>query len=41
MALILLLATPRRYLSSRNLAVIAAFALPALVVVARRRALYM
>ncbi len=41
MALILLLATPRRYLSSRNLAVIAAFVLPALVVVARRRALYM
>ena len=41
MALILLLATPRRDLSSRNLAVIAAFVLPALVVVARRRALYM
>jgi hypothetical protein len=41
MALILLVATPRRYLSSRNLAVIAAFVLPALVVVARRRALYM
>jgi hypothetical protein len=41
MALILLLATPRRYLSSRNLAWIAACILPALVVVARRRALYM
>jgi len=41
MALILLLATPRRYLSSRNLTLIAAFVLPALVVVARRRALYM
>jgi hypothetical protein len=41
MALILLLATPRRYLSSRNLAWIAACLWPALVVVARRRALYM
>ena len=41
MALILLLATPRRYLSSRNLTVIAACVLPALLVVARRRALYM
>jgi hypothetical protein len=41
MALVLLVATPRRYLSSRNLALIAAFVLPALVVVARRRALYM
>ncbi len=41
MALILLLATPRRYLSSRNLTVIAAVVLPALLVVARRRALYM
>jgi hypothetical protein len=41
MALILLVATPRRYLSSRNLALIAAVVLPALVVVARRRALYM
>ncbi|HEY6295061.1 MAG TPA: hypothetical protein VIX15_05300 [Streptosporangiaceae bacterium] len=41
MALILLVATPRRYLSSRNLTVIAAFVLPALLVVARRRALYM
>jgi hypothetical protein len=41
MALILLVATPRRYLSSRNLALVAAFVLPALVVVARRRALYM
>jgi len=41
MALILLIATPRRYLSSRNLALIAACVLPALVVVARRRALYM
>jgi hypothetical protein len=41
MALIVLLATPRRYLSSRNLAWIAACILPALIVVARRRALYM
>jgi hypothetical protein len=41
MALILLVATPRRYLSSRNLAWIAACVLPALLVVARRRALYM
>jgi hypothetical protein len=41
MALILVLATPRQYLSSRNLTVIAAFVLPALLVVARRRALYM
>jgi hypothetical protein len=41
MALILLVATPRRYLSSRNLTLIAAFVLPALVIVARRRALYM
>jgi hypothetical protein len=41
LALILLLATPRRYLSSRNLTLIAAFVLPALLVVARRRALYM
>jgi hypothetical protein len=41
MALILLLATPRRHLSSRNLAWIVACVLPALVVVARRRALYM
>jgi hypothetical protein len=41
MALILLVATPRRYLSSRNLTVLAAIVLLALVVVARRRALYM
>jgi hypothetical protein len=41
MALILLLATPRRYLSSLNLTLILAWVLPALVVVARRRALYM
>jgi hypothetical protein len=41
MALILLLATPRRYLSSLNLTMILAWVLPALVVVARRRALYM
>jgi hypothetical protein len=41
MALILLLATPRRYLSWRYLGPIAACAVPALLVVARRRALYM
>jgi len=41
MALVLLLATPRRYLSWRYLGLIAACALPALLVVARRRALYM
>ena len=41
MALILLVATPRRYLSSLNLTLIVAWVLPALLVVARRRALYM
>jgi hypothetical protein len=41
MALILLFATPRRYVSWRSLGLIAAFALPALLVVARRRILYM
>jgi len=41
MALVLLLATPRRYLSWYNLSLIAACAVPALLVVARRRALYM
>ncbi len=41
MALVLLLATPRRYLSWRYLGPIAAVAVPALVVVARRRILYM
>ena len=41
MALVLLLATPRRYLSWRYLGLIAACALPALLVVARRRILYM
>jgi len=41
MALILLLATPRRYLSSRYLGLIAACAVPALLVVARRRIMYM
>ena len=41
MALILLLATPRRYLSSRYLGLIAACVVPALLVVARRRILYM
>jgi hypothetical protein len=39
-ALILLLATPRRYLNSYRLAAIAAVALPALAIVARRRILY-
>jgi hypothetical protein len=41
MALVLLMATPRRYLSWRYLGPIAAVAIPALLVVARRRALYM
>lgn len=41
LALILLLATPKRYLNSYRLAVIAAVALPALAVVARRRILFM
>jgi hypothetical protein len=41
MALILLFATPRRYLSWRYLSLIAAWAVPALLVVARRRTLYM
>jgi hypothetical protein len=41
MALVLLMATPRRYLSWRYLSLIAACAGPALLVVARRRALYM
>jgi hypothetical protein len=41
MALILLLATPRRYLSSRYLGLIVAVAVPALLVVARRRILAM
>jgi hypothetical protein len=41
MALIVLLATPRRYLPSRYLGLIAAIAVPALLVVARRRILYM
>jgi hypothetical protein len=41
MALILLLATPRRYLSWRYLGPIVACALPVLAVVARRRILYM
>jgi hypothetical protein len=41
MALVLLLATPRRYLSWRYLGPIVAVAVPALVVVARRRILYM
>jgi hypothetical protein len=41
MALILLLATPRRYLASRYLILIAAVAVPALLVVARRRILAM
>jgi hypothetical protein len=41
MALILLLATPRQYLSWRYLSLIAACAGPALLVVARRRILYM
>ena len=41
MALILLFATPRRYLSWRYLSLIAACAVPALLVVTRRRTLYM
>jgi hypothetical protein len=41
LALILLLATPRQYLSWRYLGLIIACALPALAVVARRRILYM
>ncbi len=41
MALILLLATPKRYLSWPYLSLIAACAVPALLVVARRRILYM
>ncbi|MGH3199582.1 MAG: AZOBR_p60025 family cell surface glycopolymer formation protein [Streptosporangiaceae bacterium] len=41
MALVLLVATPRRYLDWRYLGLIAACAGPALLVVARRRALYM
>jgi hypothetical protein len=41
MALILLLATPRQYLSWRYLGLITACVLPALAVVARRRILYM
>jgi hypothetical protein len=40
-ALILLLATPKRYLNRYRLAAIAACVAPALVMVARRRALYM
>jgi hypothetical protein len=41
MALVLLVATPRRYLNWQYLGLIAACAGPALLVVARRRALYM
>jgi hypothetical protein len=41
MALILLLATPKQYFSWRYLGPIIACVLPALVVVARRRILYM
>jgi hypothetical protein len=41
MSLILLLATPRRYLTWQYLGLVTACALPALLVVARRRALYM
>jgi hypothetical protein len=41
LALILLIATPKRYLNSYRLASIAAVALPALAVVTRRRILYM
>jgi hypothetical protein len=40
-ALILLLATPKRYLNRYRLAAIAACAAPALIMVARRRVLYM
>ena len=41
MALVLLVATPRRYLNWPYLGMIIAYAVPALLVVARRRALYM
>jgi hypothetical protein len=41
MALVLLMATPRRYLNWLSLGMIVAYAVPALLVVARRRALYM
>ena len=41
MALVLLLATPRRYISRRYLGLITACVVPALLVVARRRILYM
>ncbi len=41
LALVLLLATPRRYLSRYHLGLIAACIVPALAVVARRRVLYM
>jgi hypothetical protein len=41
MALVLLLATPQRYLSGRKLGLIAVCVLPALLVVARRRILFM
>jgi hypothetical protein len=41
MALVLLFATPRRYLSWHYLSLMAACAVPALLVVARRRTLYM
>jgi hypothetical protein len=41
MALVLLVATPRRYLNWFSLGMIVAYAVPALLVVARRRALYM
>jgi hypothetical protein len=41
MAVVLLFATPRRYLSWRYLSLIAACAVPALLVVTRRRTLYM
>jgi hypothetical protein len=41
MAVVLLVATPRRYLNWQYLGLIVACALPALAVVARRRALYM
>jgi hypothetical protein len=41
LAVILLLATPKRYMDSYRLATIASVALPALAVVARRRILYM
>jgi hypothetical protein len=41
MALVLLLATPQRYLSRRNLGLVVACVVPAVLVVARRRILYM